>query len=176
MNTNPSWWSTNIPIGGWRVCSVLLSEETLGNALCPVERVRKSRPSNYWVSRSAFTYNPTEATGHYSLCSWSGWARDDEITTHWLLTSSFLDRADEWSSTRVGQDHFKKILQTADDEYIDSDEEALSRVLARAEKWEKRTHIYHPKRSKRCSGTACSLLTRRRGSLFSARAFKAFLS
>lgn len=78
--------------------------------------------------------NPTEATGRYSLCSWSGWARDDKITTHWLLTSSFLDRADEWSSTRVGQDHFKKILQTADDEYIDSDEEALSRLLARAEK------------------------------------------
>ena len=79
--------------------------------------------------------NPTEATGHYSLCSWSGWARDEEITTHWLLTTSFLDPADEWSSTRVGQDHFKKIFQTANREYIDSDEEGLSRLLASTQKW-----------------------------------------
>jgi hypothetical protein len=78
--------------------------------------------------------NPTEASGHYSLCSWSGWARDKEITTHWLLTTSFLDPADEWSSTRVGQDRFKRVYQAANDEYIDSDEDTLSRLLAGAEK------------------------------------------
>jgi hypothetical protein len=78
--------------------------------------------------------NPTEATGHYSLCSWSGWARDEEITTHWLLTTSFLDRADEWSSTRVGQDHFKRIFQTANDEYMVFFYVALCGLLARADK------------------------------------------
>jgi hypothetical protein len=78
--------------------------------------------------------NPVDSTGHYSLCSWSGWALDKKITAHWLLTTSFLEPADEWSSTRVGRDRFKKIDQTPSDEYIDSDEETLSLLLARAEK------------------------------------------
>jgi hypothetical protein len=78
--------------------------------------------------------NPASGTGHHSLCSWSGWARGKEITADWLLTTSFLDPRDEWSSTRIGQDHFEKVSESTSAEYLDSDEETLSRLLADARK------------------------------------------
>jgi Avidin family len=77
---------------------------------------------------------PTEATGHNSVCTWSGWARGKEITTNWLLTTSFPDPKDEWSSTRIGQDTFESVFETANAEYLDSDEETLNRLLAGARK------------------------------------------
>jgi avidin family protein len=78
--------------------------------------------------------NPAEGTGHHSLCTWSGWARRKEITTNWLLTTSVLDPKDEWSSTRLGQDTFERVVETANAEYLDSDEEMLNRLLADARK------------------------------------------
>ena len=55
--------------------------------------------------------NPGGPTnGHFSLCTWSGWERNDKITTHWLLTLSKLDANDEWSSTLIGEDAFKRIV------------------------------------------------------------------
>jgi hypothetical protein len=75
-----------------------------------------------------------EGTGHHSLCAWSGWARGGEITTHWLLTTSFLDPKDEWSSVRVGQDIFERVSETAKSEYLDFDEGKLDRLLADSRK------------------------------------------
>lgn len=77
---------------------------------------------------------PGEATGHNSVCTWSGWTRRKQITTTWLLTTSFLDPKDEWSSTRVGHDTFEKVFETAKAEYLDADEETLNRLLVDARK------------------------------------------
>jgi hypothetical protein len=78
--------------------------------------------------------NPAEGAGYHSLCTWSGWARRKEITTNWLLTTSVLDPKDEWSSTRLGQDTFERVVETANAKYLDSDEEMLNRLLADARK------------------------------------------
>ena len=73
--------------------------------------------------------HPAEGTGHYSLCSWSGWATANEIITNWLLTSSILDPRDQWSSMRLGRDTFTRVSDKANPEYLDFDEQTLSRQL-----------------------------------------------
>ena len=78
--------------------------------------------------------NPAEGTGHHSLCAWSGWATANEIITNWLLTSSILDPKDQWSSMRTGRDTFARALDSVNPEYLDFDEQTLSRLLTNAEK------------------------------------------
>jgi hypothetical protein len=78
--------------------------------------------------------SPAEGYGHYSLCTWSGWARGKQITTHWLLTISLLNTKDEWSSTLLGEDTFEKVLDTAEDKFLDTDKATLSQLLANARK------------------------------------------
>jgi avidin family protein len=76
--------------------------------------------------------NPGPGYGHYSLCTWSGWERDEEITTHWLLTISILNQQDEWSSTLIGEDAFEKILDTPEEKHLESSKEILAGLLAKA--------------------------------------------
>jgi Avidin family len=78
--------------------------------------------------------NPVEGIGHHSLCAWSGWATANEIITNWLLTSSILDPKDQWSSMRIGRDTFARVFDSADPEYLDFDEQTLSRLLNNAKK------------------------------------------
>lgn len=78
--------------------------------------------------------NPAEGTGHHSLCAWSGWATANEIITNWLLTSSILEPKDQWSSTRIGWDTFARVFDSEDREYLDFDEQTLSRLLTNAKK------------------------------------------
>jgi hypothetical protein len=60
--------------------------------------------------------------------------RGKNITTHWLLTISLLDTKDEWSSTLLGEDTFEKVLDTAEDKFLDTDKATLSQLLANARK------------------------------------------
>jgi len=76
--------------------------------------------------------SPGPGYGHYSLCTWSGWARGKEITTHWLLAISMLEQKNEWSSTLIGEDTFEKVLDVADEKHLEADTKALSELLARA--------------------------------------------
>ena len=67
--------------------------------------------------------NPGEGYGHFSVCSWSGWAENDElgaevIKTHWLLSVSVLDKGRDWAATNVGQDVFLKISSDADERLL----------------------------------------------------------
>jgi len=105
--------SHNRPLSG-RTSAEEASKQMLGFAVC------------FQIEK------PAEGYGHYSLCTWSGWARSRNITTHWLLTISLLNTKDEWSSTLVGEDTFEKVLDTADDKYLDTDEATLSQLLANA--------------------------------------------
>jgi hypothetical protein len=76
---------------------------------------------------------PGLGSGHYSLCTWSGWARDDDrIQTHWLLTLSKLSPQDEWSSTLIGEDSFEKVLDTPKEEHLSADVGALRTLLTEA--------------------------------------------
>jgi len=76
--------------------------------------------------------NPGSGCGHSSLCTWSGWARGKEITTHWLRTVSLLNKEDEWSSTHVGEDSFKKVLDSPEEAHLEAPPEALAKLLAKA--------------------------------------------
>ena len=76
--------------------------------------------------------NPGPGYGHYSLCTWSGWERDEEITTHWLLTIGLLNQQDEWSSTLIGEDSFEKVLDSAEEKHLESPKEILAELLAKA--------------------------------------------
>jgi hypothetical protein len=76
--------------------------------------------------------NPGPGYGHFSLCTWSGWARDQKITTHWLLAISLLNQKDEWSSTLIGEDGFEKVLDIPEEKHLLSDKEALKALLASA--------------------------------------------
>jgi hypothetical protein len=76
--------------------------------------------------------SPGPEYGHYSLCTWSGWARGKEITTHWLLAISFLEKKDEWSSTRIGEDTFEKVLDVPEEKHLTADTESLRGLLAKA--------------------------------------------
>ncbi len=71
--------------------------------------------------------------GHFSVCTWSGWERDDEITTHWLLTRSLLNPDDEWASTLIGEDTFERVSdEEGREEFVDSDIETLKTSLRTA--------------------------------------------
>ena len=76
--------------------------------------------------------NPGLGYGHYSVCTWSGWIRDNEITTHWLLTLSLLNQVDEWSSTLIGEDSFEKVSDDPNDEHLESDMATLKTLLTNA--------------------------------------------
>jgi hypothetical protein len=75
--------------------------------------------------------DPGPTYGHSSLCTWSGWARDDKITTHWLLTVDPLKKEDEWSSTLLGEDEFERVLDTADETQLRASRDDLARLLAK---------------------------------------------
>ena len=73
---------------------------------------------------------PGPGSGHFSLCTWSGWARDGQkITTHWLLTISKLNKADEWSSTLIGEDEFEKVLDVPREKHLSADVADLKKLL-----------------------------------------------
>jgi len=68
---------------------------------------------------------------HSSLCTWSGWARDKNITTHWLLTVDPLKKEDEWSSTLLGEDSFEKVLDVPEERHLQAEIPALKKLLAK---------------------------------------------
>jgi hypothetical protein len=80
--------------------------------------------------------DPGPVYGHFSLCTWSGWAKDvsdtPKIRTHWLLTLSVLSDKDEWSSTLIGEDEFEKVLDAPDERHLEADKETLRQLLSRA--------------------------------------------
>jgi avidin family protein len=89
---------------------------------------------NKWICSFEIA-NPTEGYGHFSVCSWSGWAEKDElgaelIKTNWLLSVSMLDKTREWAATNVGQDVFLK-LSSEPDERLLNDLEALKALRAK---------------------------------------------
>jgi hypothetical protein len=80
---------------------------------------------------------PGPGYGHYSVCTWCGWAKDkapnQTITTHWLLTISRLSKEDEWSSTTTGCDTFEKVLDSPEEKYLSADRQALEQLLAKSQ-------------------------------------------
>jgi hypothetical protein len=80
--------------------------------------------------------NPSPGYGHSSLCTWSGWERDEngkpKIKTHWLLTISILDPKQEWGSTLIGEDEFEKVLDAPEEKHLTAPKEALAELLAKA--------------------------------------------
>ena len=79
---------------------------------------------------------PGPGYGHYSVCTWCGWATDkasnQTITTHWLLTIGRLNQEDEWSSTTTGRDTFEKVLDSPEEKYLSADRQALEQLLAKS--------------------------------------------
>jgi len=79
---------------------------------------------------------PGPGYGHYSVCTWSGWAKDtapnQAITTHWLLTISRLSEEDEWSSTTTGYDTFEKVLDSPEEKCLSADRQTLEQLLAKS--------------------------------------------
>ena len=79
---------------------------------------------------------PGPGHGHYSVCTWSGWAEDKEpnqtITTHWLLTISRLSKEDEWSNTTTGCDTFEKVLDSPEEKYLTAERQELEQLLAKS--------------------------------------------
>lgn len=79
---------------------------------------------------------PGPGYGHYSVCTWSGWAKDKApnqvITTHWLLTVSRLSEEDEWSSTTTGCDTFEKVLDNPEERYLSADGQTLEQLFAKS--------------------------------------------
>jgi hypothetical protein len=78
---------------------------------------------------------PGSGYGHYSVCTWSGWAMDEvenqTITTHWLLTVSRLSKEDEWSSTTTGCDTFKRVSDIPEEKYLSADQQVLEQLLTK---------------------------------------------
>ena len=75
---------------------------------------------------------PAAGYGHSSICTWSGWARGNRITTHWILTRGLLKPEDEWSSTLLGKDWFQRINDIPDETQLMASKEALAQLLAKA--------------------------------------------
>ena len=71
------------------------------------------------------TDRPSTQFGHASVCTWSGWARNDALTTRWLLTRSMNREEDEWSSTIVGQDSFEKVSDVYDERHLTASKQEL---------------------------------------------------
>ncbi len=64
---------------------------------------------------------PGPGSGQTSICSWSGWWKQNPvgkevIETHWLLTTNELDPNDEWASHLIGEDEFEKVLDAPTEE------------------------------------------------------------
>jgi Avidin family len=79
--------------------------------------------------------NPASGYGHFSACTWSGWAtKDNVITTHWLLSISILNAADEWSSTLIGEDRFEKVFSKADSSHLNASSDELREMFERFRK------------------------------------------
>jgi hypothetical protein len=80
--------------------------------------------------------DPGPGYGHYSICTWCGWAADkapnQTITAHWLLTISRLNKEDEWSSTTTGRDTFVKVLDSPEEKYLSADRQLLEQLLAKS--------------------------------------------
>lgn len=74
---------------------------------------------------------PAAGYGHTSVCTWSGWARGNRITTHWILTRGVLKTEDEWSSMLVGKDSFQRINDVPDEKQLMASKEALAQFLAK---------------------------------------------
>jgi len=79
--------------------------------------------------------SPGEGYGHFSVCSWSGWAEKDElgaelIKTNWLLSVSMMDKTRDWAATNVGQDVFLKVSSEPDERLL-NDLDALKALRAR---------------------------------------------
>lgn len=75
---------------------------------------------------------PAAGYGHSSICTWSGWARGNRITAHWILTRGLLKSEDEWSSTLLGKDWFQRINDVPDETQLMASKEALAQLLAKA--------------------------------------------
>lgn len=77
-------------------------------------------------------YDPITGYGRYSLCTWSGWARDNKIIARWLLSRSVDKIEDEWSSTLVGEDRFERVSDVYQEKSVSGDQRALEELLANA--------------------------------------------
>ena len=79
---------------------------------------------------------PDPGYGHYSVCTWSGWAMvkgaRQIITNHWLLTISRLSKEDEWSSTTTGCDTFQKVLDRPEQKYLSAELQTLEQLLQKS--------------------------------------------
>jgi hypothetical protein len=79
---------------------------------------------------------PGPGYGHYSTCTWCGWAKDtgskQSITAHWLLTISRLNKEDEWSSTTIGCDTFEKVSDSPEEKYLSADRQELEQLIAKS--------------------------------------------
>jgi avidin family protein len=75
------------------------------------------------------TNQPSPQFGHASVCTWSGWVRNNTLTTRWLLTRSMSREEDEWSSTIVGQDSFEKLSDVYDERHLTASKQELDQLL-----------------------------------------------
>jgi hypothetical protein len=75
------------------------------------------------------TDQPSTQFGHTSVCTWSGWARNNTLTTRWLLTRSVSREEDEWSSTIVGEDSFERLSDLYDEAHLTASKQKLDQLL-----------------------------------------------
>jgi len=71
------------------------------------------------------TDQPSTHVGHASVGTWSGWARNNTLTTRWLLTRSISREEDEWSSTIIGQDSFEKLSDVYEERHLTASKQEL---------------------------------------------------
>lgn len=70
---------------------------------------------------------PDPGYGHFSVCAWSGWSKNDDagnfiIDAQWLLSVSVLDKEGEWASTKIGKSTFRKVSGIPDETLLTNDE------------------------------------------------------
>lgn len=75
------------------------------------------------------TDQPSTQFGHASVCTWSGWVRNNMLTTRWLLTRNVSREEDEWSSTIVGQDCFERLSDTYNEKHLTASRQELEQLL-----------------------------------------------
>ena len=78
------------------------------------------------------TDQPSSQFGHTSVCTWSGWLRDNTLTTRWLLTRNVSREEDDWSSTIVGQDCFERVSDAYDEKHLTAYRQELEESLKEA--------------------------------------------
>ena len=74
------------------------------------------------------TDQPSTQFGHASVCTWSGWLRNNTLTTRWLLTRNVSGEEDEWSSTIVGEDCFEKLSDAYDEKHLTASRQELEQL------------------------------------------------